>query len=196
MSQIASTFRRLLSRLLREERGVAAVEFALVAPMLITLVLGGYQLSQLLYANQRVEKMAFTVTDAISRDQMITAGMAASLFSATGELMKPLDFGQNGIVVLSAIQRGDTDYPQYGKITWQCKGGGTLSKSSKFGTVGDYVPELPGDLDLEKKDAVIVAEVFFRYTPTISLFSFGQRDIYKYALFRPRLGQLTSAAGC
>ncbi|MBZ8132772.1 TadE/TadG family type IV pilus assembly protein [Afifella sp. IM 167] len=187
---------RLARRLLRREEGLAAVEFALVAPFLLSLLFGTFQLSQYLVANQRVEKMAFTITDAISRDQMITAGMASELFQATGQLMEPLSFGTNGVVVLSAIQRGDTDYPSYGKITWQCEGGGSLAKTSKFGKVGDYVPKLPGGLDLEKKDAVIIAEVFYRYVPTVSLLSFGERDIYKYALFRPRLGQLTSAAGC
>jgi hypothetical protein len=43
---------------------------------------------------------------------------------------------------------------------------------------------------------VIVAEVFYRYTPLFSNFMPVETQLYKTAVFRPRLGSLTSAPGC
>ncbi|WP_051630683.1 TadE/TadG family type IV pilus assembly protein [Afifella pfennigii] len=177
----------------RQESGIAAVEFALVTPMLLLLGLGGFQMSHFLLAQQKVEKMAFTVADVVSRNEMITAGIANQIFRATGELMRPMSFDDNGLVVLSAVGRDEGE--ANATVDWQCEGGGTLAEDSQIGQVNE-VASLPGGLSLDEGDMVIVAEVFYRYDPVISGFFMGNRDLYKYALFRPRLGQLTSAAGC
>lgn len=51
----------------RNERGVAAIEFAMIAPVLILLLLGTVTLFAATREAQRNEKATFTITDLISR---------------------------------------------------------------------------------------------------------------------------------
>jgi hypothetical protein len=80
------------------------------------------------------------------------------------------------------------------KISWQCHGGGTQARDSRIGEVGDTV-SLPGGLTIDADDNVIVAEVYYRYEPVFDMLPIAD-EVYKTAVFRPRLGALTSAAGC
>jgi hypothetical protein len=102
------------------------------------------------------------------------------------------DFKQNGYVILTSVSRTGGATP---KVIWQCKGGGHAT-TSKIGAVSkDATP--PGGLVLDATDDVIVAEVFYEYTPLFANAVPGlEKQLYKTAVFRPRLGSLTSAPGC
>nr|WP_255701456.1 TadE/TadG family type IV pilus assembly protein [Afifella sp. H1R] len=182
-----------LRALRRNEAGVAALEFALSAPFLVILTLGGFEMSRYILVQQKADKMAFTVADAVARDKTLTYSMADQLFQASTELMKPLDFSDHGLVILSAVAR-DSDETKI-RVKWQCKGGGILDVASRIGDIGD-IADVPGDLTLDPKDYLIITEVFYEWTPTFGSYFFGDHGIYKYAMFRPRLGQLTTTAGC
>ncbi|WP_164879520.1 TadE/TadG family type IV pilus assembly protein [Afifella aestuarii] len=172
---------------------MAALEFALVAPFLVLLLLGGFDLSRYILVQQKVDKMAFTVADTISREQILTSSMANQLFVASAQLMKPFDFGANGLVILSAVARNEDESKL--RVKWQCKGGGTLEAASRIGKIDD-IADVPGDLTLDAKDYLIITEVFYEWTPPFGNFFLGDHGVYKYAMFRPRLGQLTTTAGC
>ena len=59
--------RQPMSRLWTEKGGVAAVEFALIAPLLITLLFGTLTLFTAWREVQRNEKATYTITDIVSR---------------------------------------------------------------------------------------------------------------------------------
>lgn len=48
------TFKRLTRRLVRDERGAAALEFALIAPMFFAAVLGTFEVGRALYERNRL----------------------------------------------------------------------------------------------------------------------------------------------
>jgi Flp pilus assembly protein TadG len=58
---------RLVRRLARDNRGVAAIEFAFIAPLLITLYLGTLEISGALQMNKKVGRAASTTADLISQ---------------------------------------------------------------------------------------------------------------------------------
>ena len=49
-----------------DKNGIAAVEFALAAPILITLLLGGFELARYSLLNLKMEKVAFTIDHSIT----------------------------------------------------------------------------------------------------------------------------------
>jgi Flp pilus assembly pilin Flp len=53
----------------RDERGVSAVEFALLAPLLLTLLLGTLTVFDLFRANQSVEKATSAIGDIVTRQK-------------------------------------------------------------------------------------------------------------------------------
>lgn len=186
---------RFLGSYQKNERGVAAVEFALVSPILFMLLLGGVEVGRYILVHQKAEKMAYSVSDVVSQLEAVTSGDIDVVFGAVTELMNPYDnFDAYGTLYLSSVHKDPADADQ--SICWQCQGGGSLAADSRVGEVNGGAAALPGDLALEDDDNVIVSEVVYTYQPIVGWYSIQNITIYKSAMFRPRLGALTSAPGC
>ena len=73
----------------RDERGVSAVEFALLLPLMLALYLGAVELSQGIAADRKVTLTSRTVADLVSQVTNINnAGMTNSL-NAAAAVMAP-----------------------------------------------------------------------------------------------------------
>ena len=59
-------------RLLRNERGIAAVEFALILPIMLVLWLGGVEVTGALSVDRRLNNLASSIGDLVARDKEIT----------------------------------------------------------------------------------------------------------------------------
>ncbi|MBU6234631.1 MAG: pilus assembly protein [Alphaproteobacteria bacterium] len=173
----------------RNDRGVAAVEFALIFPLLMTFLLGSFEVVRYIIVNQKIDHVAYTVADVVGQEESITRAQITDIMSAATEIMDPFGFGQDGIVIISSIEQDPTEGPI---VRWQVTGGGTLDKDSRLG-LEDDVADMPATLTLNDNENVIVAEVFYNYTPAFSEDYFSTRENYKYAVFKPRYGSLTTA---
>lgn len=180
-----------LRGLTRRKDGVAAVEMALATPILLALCFGCAETALLMRTHFQAAHMASTVADVIARYKSITAADVNGIFSVSAEVMGSQDFLEHGTVVLTSVAtNADAD----ATVSWQCSAG-ELGSESRVGVAGDTAT-LPGSLALDAKDNVIVAEIFYQHQ---SLLQWNQPEltlIYKTALFRPRLGDLTTVPGC
>lgn len=175
---------------LKDSRGIAAIEFALAAPLLVTLLLGSADILRLMLLHQKVEKVAYTMADLVTQGEQITAGDMAEYYMAPAELMDPFTFAENGRVIITSVYRGDED--AVGKVRWRSEGGGTLVRTSEIGEINADAT-LPGGLVLNTRDNVIVAEVFYQFTQMFPVDFLNTDEIYKVAVFKPRLGSLLTA---
>ncbi|MCS4089672.1 TadE/TadG family type IV pilus assembly protein [Rhizobium sp. BK176] len=196
MKKMVDKFQAAKSRLrslLRDKAGVAGIEMALVTPMLLVLLCGGGEMALLLRSHFQASQMASTVADAISRYETITAADISGIFSVSSEVMGSGDFAQKGYVILSSVSRTSGATPV---VAWQCKGG-AVATASRVGAV-TKAATLPQNLVLDATDNVVIAEVFYQYTPMFSgiVPASMNQQLYKTAVFRPRLGSLTTSPGC
>ena len=77
-------------RFLRDARAVAAVEFALILPLLVTLYFGTVEAASLYTVDRRVATVASTMADLVSREQTcITTDKLNSYFNAATGIMAP-----------------------------------------------------------------------------------------------------------
>lgn len=171
------------------ESGVAAVEFAVALPMVMVLLLGGFEMSRYVIIHQKLEKSAATIADVVSQSQIVTIAQMNQTMQAAMQIMKPYDFGADGVVIVSSVNQTGSNAPV---IRWQYVGGGTLSMQSKIGRANE-IAILPNGLKLNDKDNVIISEIFYRYKPFFSNFGLiNNPNIYKVNVFKPRLGALTT----
>lgn len=70
---------------------MALVEFALLLPVMLTLFLGGYQLSQASACQRRVTIVARALADLVSQYDTITAGEVGTILRASSQIMAPYD---------------------------------------------------------------------------------------------------------
>jgi Flp pilus assembly protein TadG len=71
------------------KQGVAAIEFAIIAPMMIFLLLGAVDLIDVLNANKRVHNAASSLSDVVARDTEVSDDEIAGIWSALDLLMFP-----------------------------------------------------------------------------------------------------------
>jgi len=184
MKRILQYFRKLA----RTQEGVAVVEFALCLPFLATLMLGSVEVSRYIIIHQKLEKVAFTVSDVVAQSTEVTTGGLDQLLAATQDIMNPYTFNSDGIVYITSITQTAGSAPT---VSWRYSGGGTLSGySSQLGTIG-YAATMPNGLTLNDGDNVIVAEVYYRYEPLLGTQIYGSETLYKTAVYKPRLGALS-----
>lgn len=172
----------------KNAQGVAMVEFAICAPILMLLLLGSLEGSRFLIINQKQEKIAFTVADVVAQSTDLTTTGIDQLLAATQDMMDPFTFGANGMVLITSVTKNTGQNPV---VNWRYSGGGQLTGvTSAFGSVG-AAAVLPAGFTLNDRDNIIIAEVFYRFAPIYSSQLFGQRTLYKMAIYKPRLGELT-----
>ena len=82
-------------RLLTDRRGIAATEFALIAPALIFLVMGVLEMSFRFRASEEATRYVHQVADLVSREDELTTEQLGKIYGAAIYMMKPLDTTDN-----------------------------------------------------------------------------------------------------
>ncbi len=78
-------------RLVRDKRGVAAVEFAFVLPILAIMLLGTVEVARAVDADRRFGNATAMLTDLIAREQDLTDADLGGMMQAIAHLMRPYD---------------------------------------------------------------------------------------------------------
>ena len=80
----------ILRRLRADRRGVAAVEFAFIAPILILMYFGVAEFTQGMIVKRRVSHVASTIADLTSRVTQVNAADTTDIFSVGRTIVAPL----------------------------------------------------------------------------------------------------------
>ena len=183
-----------LLRFRRDQRGVAAIEFALLSPIFLMSLYASFELTRFIHLNQKVEKATFQIADIIAQSKTMSTTTLNNLMAATDDMMVPYGFrGLNSKVYITSVSRAANDVP---RVKWQyCDG--TAIGSSHIGTPG-AAAVLPTGFTIAEKEDIIIAETFYSYAPVMKQPILASQTLYKSAIFRPRLGALdgfTSSCG-
>ena len=79
------------ARLSKDRRGVAAVEFAFIAPILLALFFGMVELTGAIEIKRKVTAIARTVSDLTSQAGVVTDADLSNFFAASSGIMMPYD---------------------------------------------------------------------------------------------------------
>jgi Flp pilus assembly protein TadG len=164
---------RKTARLAANKDGTAAVEFALLLPVMITLFFGLAESSMALLCRSDVSMMASTAGDLISQASTASSADISNVYSAAGTVLYPYYDGTSAsakpsIRITSIVDDGSGATGQNhltGKIAWTCTqaGSGTLSPATR--SVGNTVT-LPQPL-MTANGSIVIAEIAYNYaSPT------------------------------
>ena len=191
---------RTCRRFRRDQRGVAAIEFALILPIMALLALGCFEVPRYVLLWQRLERASSGVSDLVAQaDEPITVNQLTDIFSAGRIMMQPYDIMKNGSIVVTAIAN-----PTGGKgvSNWWRAACGTVNTAGTLGAIpadptnNPVTPTgLPGPLSPIKDNQVLVTEVYFSYTPVFKTFIYTGNVLYSVAYTRPRNHNLMTVPG-
>jgi hypothetical protein len=177
---------RIGLRLLASRAGNVAVEFALAAPVLMMLMLASAELARFVILHQKMDRVATTISDLVSRAETINETEMADIFEAIGEVASPFSLADLGVVIVTSITNPDGTGPI---VSWQRSGGGAYSALSHLGAEGDDAV-LPEGFEVRQGETAIISEVFYDFTPFLSELIVEPQEVYRTAHHRPRLGTL------
>jgi Flp pilus assembly protein TadG len=124
---------RKLRNLARDRRGVAAVEFAFIAPVLLSLYFVTMEVSQGIETNKKVGRVASMVADLITQQQSVDPSTIDAIMKIGGAILHPYNRSQPTIEI-TAIQMSDDNNPQ-AEVVWSRRlHNGTTEKAAEPGT--------------------------------------------------------------
>jgi Flp pilus assembly protein TadG len=166
---------RRLRRFTADERGVSAVEFAMLLPLMLTLYLGTVEVSQGIGADRKVTLTARTVGDLVSQTTSINNAEMSNSLNAAAAVMAPFP-SSNLAVTVSSVS---IDANGNATVDWSDTLNGTAH--AKGSTV-----TLPAALNIPST-SLIWSEVHYAYTPVIGYVISGTLNLKDEVYLRPRL---------
>jgi Flp pilus assembly protein TadG len=175
--------RRPVRRLLRDQRGISAVEFAMLLPLMVTLYLGGVEVSQAVAVDRKVTLIARTLGDLVAQATNVTTSDVTNILAASAAIVVPYNDSKLKIVVSSV----KIDSTGVAKIAWSDTKNGTAK------TPGTTVT-LPAALNTANT-TLIWAAAQYSYTPTIGYVITGTMTLKDQIYMRPRLSDCVTRTG-
>jgi Flp pilus assembly protein TadG len=166
-----------LRRLMRENRGISAVEFALLVPIMVTLFVGGTEITQGITIKRKTTIATRAIADLVAQASTISNDDMTAIFAASSKVVAPYS-ASNLKFVVSSIRIGADGTST---VVWSDAYNGGTAK-----TVGDPVT-LPTGLNAFTNTTLIWTEAEYRYTPTIGYVLSGPVDLKDKLYLRPRL---------
>lgn len=161
----------------RDDRGLAAMEFAFIAPLLVLIFFGVIEGSDALSASRRASLAVNTLADLAAQETELTNDDIADLFAGVEDIID-----QRPIVaefrLLSVYYDAVQDKVLVG---W--------SRDSKNGTpyaVDSEYTDLPDDTLLDDTSSLIVAELTYNYSSKLTDYIIDSVDFNKQATRWPR----------
>jgi Flp pilus assembly protein TadG len=167
----------VLRRFTRDRRGVSAVEFAMILPLMLTLYLGAVEVSQGISIDRKVTLTTRTVADLASQVTNITNADMTNLLQASKSVMTPYPTSTLKIVVSSV----KIDSQGKATIAWS----DTLNGNAR--AVGAPVT-LPAALNVPNT-SLIWSETSYQYQPVIGYVITGSLNLSDQLYMRPRLSE-------
>jgi Flp pilus assembly protein TadG len=158
-----------------EKSGLAALEFAIIAPMMILLVFGSVDLIDTLGANKRAQNAVASIADVVARDDAVSNAEIAGLWAAMDVLMYP-DDGVNMQMRVTSVR---IDTATSARVVWS-EGHGMTAR------VANTTVALPAQM-MTPGTSVIFAESRFPYTAPLGFLHSGSVNLDHEAYRRSRL---------
>ena len=165
--------REILGRFGGDRRGVSAVEFALLAPLMITIYVGCAEVSDAVSADRKVSLTAAALANLSSQVTTISTSDMTNILDASSAIIAPYSTSQL-TVTLSCIS---IDANSRATVKWSVTRGG----SAHSGTI-----TIPTALAVPNSQ-LLFGEATYQYTPTVGYTVTGTLNLSDHMYMSPRI---------
>ncbi len=174
----------LFRRFARDRRGVSAVEFALIAPLMIAFYFGLVEFCQGYMAQKRMGHSAAAVADLVAQTDVVTTTELDDIVAIGGLIMKP--FSTTGLTVrVSSVTR---DANGVAKVDWSRGSGVTALATNAVVTV-------PTDM-IANGQSVVMSETTYAYSSPVGYLMPGVTTFHSKFYSRPRKVDKVGCSNC
>ncbi len=165
------------------DAGVAAVEFALILPLMVSLFFGLSEVTLAINMDRKLTLLSRSLADLSSRVSDLPTAELANVFAASSAIMRPYDSSTTQMVVSSVVvtQNGST---YTGAVEWSC--GKNIAAKKQTETQAQYdannlkvkaansAEPVPAGFQSPTTKSFILVETLLPYTPVFGKFITGE----------------------
>jgi Flp pilus assembly protein TadG len=178
MKAIALRMTRLLRSFKRDRDRASAIEFAIIAPLLITLYFGCVEITDGIAADRKVTLTAGALANLTSQSQTISADGMTNILNASAAIIKPYSVG-NLAATISCLK---IDTAGIVKVKWSRTLNGTERAIGSTVTLPDAALVVP-----DKETYLVWAEVSYNYAPVVGYTITGSISLTDQMFMSPRI---------
>ncbi|VAW13692.1 hypothetical protein MNBD_ALPHA11-840 [hydrothermal vent metagenome] len=179
MDWFKNTRKKILS-LRHSSEAVAAVEFALILPVLMMLYMGSIEVSQVISVDRKMAVATGALGDLVAQsDEQLDEDVLDDFFEAVGLILTPFpaDNLKQLVTLVFVDEDGDTE------VVWSVGYNGAVAKEV------DSTYTLPAEIiAIASETYVVVAETQLEYEPWGGYVLPGNFNLYKQFFHLPRFG--------
>lgn len=157
--------------------GIAAVEFALIAPVMIIMFFGAVEMSSAIDCKSRVGRATYTTADLVAQATSVSSTDVTNVFSAANSILYPYNSANAQIVFSSLVDDGKGGT----QVAWSEATPNTTKRVQ-----GSTVAVPPGLIVSGSGNSLIMAEITYGYTSPIAYFLKGNIPLTDTFYARPR----------
>jgi Flp pilus assembly protein TadG len=166
---------RFLQVFARNSEGASAVEFAILAPILITLYFGCVEITDGIAADRKVTLTAGALANLTSQSTAITVDGMTNILNASAAVIKPYSVG-NLAATISCLK---IDGEGVAKVAWSQTLNGTKRPDGSIVTLPSATLAVPNSY-------LVWSEVSYNYTPLVGYTITGTLSLSDQMFMSPR----------
>ncbi len=140
-----------INKFRRSQKGVAAIEFALIIPVMLTTFFGVSEIANYILAARKVSNVASSAADLVAQDTVLNTDEINDIMGALNVILHPFDASNATIRITSVVADENTGQT---KVHWS----DAVHTAPRVVGASVTIPNI-----LANGQSVIMAEVTFRY---------------------------------
>ncbi|WP_417688038.1 TadE/TadG family type IV pilus assembly protein [Roseibium sp.] len=143
-------------RFVRDTRAIAAVEFALILPFLLILLIGVAETTSALNHSRKVSQIAGSVADLVAQAEQLSAAEAQDIMTASNEILAPYTTATLQVIIASVTFDEDGN-PE---VDWSIDQDG----DTPWARGSEPTIEIPDQVALPGT-SIVIGQSFYTYIP-------------------------------
>lgn len=178
----------LVKRFRQEAKGVAAIEFAIIAPIMILLFFATVEVSTAVAVNRKISRVSSTLGDLITQSQKLSESDLLDIMKAATYVMQPYDHTLEITITGVKVSGGSA------KVVWS-----RTQNASPYAVGANY--PIPSKIN-KNGTFLVVAKVKTTHSPLFAFTKLDENrnlsfdttaiDMEEEIFLRPRIGTSTS----
>jgi Flp pilus assembly protein TadG len=173
------------SRLALDRRGVSAIEFALLVPLMLTMYFGSIEVTDAISADHQITLVASTVADITSEYSSVASTDVSNILAAASAVLAPFPVANAQVTLTSVVI--DSNLQAF--VDWSVTLNGTAL------TAGQNVTSLVPQALLIAQTSVIWGQATYAYKPALGYVLTGTFNMSNQIFMRPRLSSCVQYTG-
>ena len=174
----------LLTRLRGDRRGVSAVEFALIAPVIIVFYFGLAEFCQAFMAQKRMGRTAAAVADLVTQNETVTRADVSDVFEVGDLMMRPFSAETLSQRATAVTRQADGSV----EVDWSLGQGMTARAAGEEVTIPDGL--------IAAGESVVMTEITYDYESPFADLLPGMTQFSHTYYLRPRKVEQVICTDC